>query len=237
VGWHFQPVGLVGIFSAEDDENNLKWLKVPRGQLTFDAEGNDIDGSTYFSRVAHWPSVGESGITIGRGYDAGQQPNVKSDLESVGIMKPLLSWLSGAKGLKTTEARDYLNSAAPEIRKITITRKQQHRLFIYTYEIMLQDVKRISIKMSTLEKYAPYIPSSEAEKVWNAIDPKIKDLMVDLRYRGDYKPATRNKIQTLCYQNNFSALKLVMQDSGFWKGLHGVPADRFNKRVEYTNDW
>jgi hypothetical protein len=237
VGWHFQPVGLTGIFSAEDDENDLKWLKVPRGQLTFDAEGNDIDGSTYFSRVAHWPAVGESGITIGRGYDVGQQPNVMNDLKNAGITEPLLSWLAEAKGLKVKEASDYLNNVAPEIRKSTITRKQQHKLFIYTYEIMLRDVKRISTKVPTLEKYAPDIPRSEAEKVWNAIDPKIKDLMVDLRYRGDYKPATRNKIQALCYQNNFNAIKLAMQDAGFWKGLHGVPADRFNKRVEYTNDW
>lgn len=31
--------------------------------------------------------------------------------------------------------------------------------------------------------------------------------MIDLRYRGDYKPATREKIQEFCCRNDFSSLK------------------------------
>jgi len=40
-------------------------LRVPRGQLTFDAEGLDVPGR-FFSRVLHVPS-GASGVTLGRG--------------------------------------------------------------------------------------------------------------------------------------------------------------------------
>ncbi|WP_239419938.1 pesticin C-terminus-like muramidase [Pseudomonas saudimassiliensis] len=114
---------------------------MPKGQLTFDVEGNDDESSIYFSRVAHWPRLGASGITIGRGYDIGHQSNVKSDLESVGITEPLLSWLEGAQGLTRNAARDYLQNASPEIRRHQITRKQQQELFLLAYERMENDVK------------------------------------------------------------------------------------------------
>lgn len=234
--WHFQPIGLAGNFSVLDDENDLKWLKVPRGQLTFDVEGNDIENSIYFSRVAHWPPVGNSGVTLGRGYDIGQQPNVTADLESVGIGEPFLSWIVGGQGKRQMEARDYLAEASAENRQHKFTRKQQHQLFVYTYQLMEADVRRISVANATLNKYLPSMVS-QGEEAWNAIDGKIKDLMIDLRYRGDYKPATREKIQEYCYKNEFSGLKQAMRDEMFWISTHNVPPDRFNKRKEFTSDW
>jgi len=45
--------------------------KVKKGQVTFDAEGTDIESSKYFSRVIHWPGNALSRVTIGRGYDMG----------------------------------------------------------------------------------------------------------------------------------------------------------------------
>ncbi len=234
--WHFHPLGLAGSHNMPEDENDLKWLKVPYGQLTFDIEGNDNQNSIYFSRVAHWPPVGNSGITLGRGYDIGQQPNVRFDLESIGIVDPFLSWLIGGQGKTQLEARDYLSAASAINRKHTITRKQQYKLFIYTYQSLETDVKRISIANATINKYLPSM-ADRGEVAWKAIDRKIKELMVDLRYRGDYKPATREKIQEYCYKNDFLSLKQVMRDEAFWVSTHNVPSDRFNRRKEYTNDW
>src|SRR5690606_34158303 len=62
---HLHPIGFI--------ENISTWcfgdcLTMSQGQVTFDAEGNDIPGNAYFSRVLHWPG-GASGVTIGRGYD------------------------------------------------------------------------------------------------------------------------------------------------------------------------
>lgn len=234
--WHFQPTGLIFGHISLEDENDLKWLKVPRGQLTFDVEGNDRPDSIYFSRVAHWPPVGNSGVTIGRGYDIGQQPSVQADLGSVGISEPFLSWLVTGQGKTQLGARNYLSTAPESIRKQTITRKQQHQLFLYTYRLMEADVKRICIANVTLKKYFPAMVN-QGEEAWNAIEQEIKDLMIDLRYRGDYKPATREKIQELCYKNDFTSLKQAMQDEAFWVLIHKVPPDRFNKRKEYVNDW
>ncbi|MFH4947371.1 hypothetical protein ABC506_28575, partial [Enterobacter hormaechei] len=52
--WHMHPVVFLSSM-MDENEMALKWLKVPKGQLTFDAEGNDINTSPWFSRKIHWP--------------------------------------------------------------------------------------------------------------------------------------------------------------------------------------
>lgn len=223
--WHVH-LGLVGNFFALDGDNDLKWLKVEKGQLTFDVEGNDLENAAnplhmYFSRKVHWPG-GASGITIGRGYDLGQRPNPESDLAAVGITEPLLGWLIGSKGLSGTAARDYLNSASQEIRKIFITRKQQHKLFVPIYDYMKSEVIRISDKSAVVNLYG--------HLDWDATDPKIQDVAVDLIYRGDYTGDARVLIQRHMTDNNLSAFSDVMSDRSKWES---VPEQRFNSRVNY----
>lgn len=223
VVWHFHPTWWVAAFQIADDSDDLKWLKVPRGQLTFDVEGNDINDSIYFSRVAHWPPVGASGVTIGRGYDVGNQNNVRAELERAGISEPLLSWLDGAKGLKKDLARDYLHNATLEIKKHRITRKQQHILFLFTYEAMSNDVKRICNKVDVVEAFGT--------TDWEALNPKIKDMLVDLRYRGDYTPYIRSKIQGHVANNNLAGFRNIINDRSIWPD--NLPEDRFTKRNLY----
>lgn len=219
--WHFQVLGLIGSFSLLDDENDLKWLKVPRGQLTFDAEGNDIANSIHFSRVAHWPK-GPSGVTIGRGYDLGQRPNPETDLTEAGVPEPLFSWLIGAKGLKGQAAKLYLDAASEEIKQFQITRKQQYKLFIPVYEFMKSEVIRISGSPANIEDYG--------HLNWGATNSKIQDIAVDLIYRGDYTPNTRKSVQQHIIDNDLPALSATMADDSKWPG---VPSDRFNRRANY----
>jgi hypothetical protein len=219
--WHFQVAGLIATFSIFEDENDLKWLKVPYGQLTFDVEGNDVATSIHFSRVAHWPQ-GPSGITIGRGYDLGQRPNPETDLTEAGVPEPLFSWLIAAKGLKGQAAKTYLDAASEEIRKFQITRKQQYKLFIPVYEFMKSEVIRISGSPANIEDYG-YL-------TWETTDSKIQDIAVDLIYRGDYTPNTRKSVQQHIVDNNLPALSTTMADSSKWPG---VPSDRFNRRANY----
>ncbi|CAD2266708.1 hypothetical protein B6N17_001030 [Stutzerimonas stutzeri] len=224
--WHIQIIGLMANFSLIYDENDLKWLKVPRGQLTFDAEGNDIKGSHFFSRVPHWPAVGASGVTIGRGYDVGHQPKVRDDLECVGISEPLLSWLSGGKGLTKNMARDYLNSASAGIRSTQITRKQQHDLFVFVYEFMEKDVRRICEKRDVIEAYGA--------TDWDALHPKIKDMLVDLRYRGDYTPNIRSLLQEHVANNDLTRFSRVIKNRSNWP--QNLPSDRFLRRSRYIDE-
>lgn len=224
--YHFHPIAVINNFLAMDDENDLKWLNVDRGQLTFDVEGNDLEDSEnslhmYFSRKAHWPG-GVSGITIGRGYDLGQRPNSESDLVSVGVNAPLLGWLLDARGLSGYAARDYLNNASQEIRKTFITRKQQHLLFVSVYEFMKNEIIRISNKDDTIALYG--------NLNWDSLNPKIQDIAVDLIYRGDYTGNSRKLIQRHMTSNDFSAFSNVITDRSNWGN---VPEDRFNRRTDY----
>jgi hypothetical protein len=224
--YHFHPIGFIENSLAMDDDNDLKWLKVDKGQLTFDVEGNDLEDPAdplhkYFSRKVHWPG-GVSGITIGRGYDLGQRPNPESDLAAVGINEPLLGWLLGAKGLSGNAARNYLQSANPEIKKIFITRKQQYQLFVPIYEFMKSEVIRISDKTDAINLYG--------RLNWDSTNPKIQDMAIDLIYRGDYTGDSRAIIQRHMTENNLSAFSGVIGDRSKWGN---VPEDRFNRRVDY----
>ncbi|OWP48448.1 hypothetical protein CEG18_23950 [Pseudomonas nitroreducens] len=220
--YHLHPLGMIGLFLSED--NDIRWLRVPNGQFTFDVEGNDIEGSIYFSRVAHWPG-GASGITIGRGYDLGQRPNPVADLNKIGVEEPLLSWLIGAKGLQGVAARNYLHSASLEIKKSKITRKQQYELFLPIYEIMKNRVIAISEKEKYTERYG--------RLDWDRTDEKIRDISVDLIYRGDYHNDSREYIQEPISTNNFSRFKEIISDQSKWQG---VPSERFRKRKEYLSE-
>jgi hypothetical protein len=189
-------------------------------------EGNDLEDPAnplhmYFSRKVHWPG-GVSGITIGRGYDLGQRPNPESDLAAVGVSEPLLGWLLGAKGLSGNAARNYLQSASPEIRKIFITRKQQYQLFVPIYEFMKSEVIRISDKSDAINLYG--------RLNWDSTNPKIQDMAIDLIYRGDYTGDSRALIQRHMTDNNLSAFSGVIGDRSKWGN---VPEDRFNRRVDY----
>ncbi|MBV6752034.1 hypothetical protein KV580_17075 [Pseudomonas chlororaphis] len=222
--WYFHPIGLLANFVAIEDENDLKWLTVERGQLTFDVEGNDIDDPAhplhiYFSRKVHWPG-GASGITIGRGYDLGQRENVEFDLTAANIDEPLYSWLIGAKGLKGQAAKNYLKAASPEIKRFSISRKQQNELFIPVYEFMKSEVIRISEQYSNKREYGALN--------WDSIEKKIQDVIIDLRYRGDYNPESRLLLQRHFIENDLPKLLNVMSNNLNWTN---VPPNRFNRRV------
>ncbi|CAD5197957.1 hypothetical protein [Pseudomonas sp. FEN] len=226
--WHFHPIGLLANFVAIEDENDLKWLKVERGQLTFDVEGNDIDDPAhplhiYFSRKVHWPG-GASGITIGRGYDLGQNKNAEADLLAADIPEPLYSWLIGAKGLRGQAAKNYFKAASPEIKTFSISRKQQYELFQPVYDFMESEVLRISEKIDTTDNYG--------KLNWHSTHKAIKDLIVDLRYRGDYDARSRALLQRHLINNDIDKLYSIISAPKNWPN---VPNDRFNRRISYLD--
>jgi hypothetical protein len=224
--WNLHPIALISNRLTIEDDNNIKWLIVPKGQLTFDAEGNDLDTTRYFSRRVHWPSVGNSGITIGRGYDIGHQPEVVNDLKSVNISEPLLSWLIGAIGLKQKNAETYLNTANENIISTRISRKQQYMLFLKTYKTMEDDVIRICNKIDVIESYGA--------TDWKSLNQKIKDILIDLRYRGDYTPKARKEIQKHVSNNDLHNFTKAIGNRALWP--MNLPTDRFNRRLQFLSN-
>ena len=225
--WHFHPLEFLYVMSGDDDMD-IKWLTVPKGQLTFDAEGNDNKDSPYFSRHIHWPG-GVSGVTIGRGYDLGQQNDPSSDFDSIELSQPLNNWLVESKGFSGLDAKNRYKSADNNIRSYEITRKQQYDLFVITYNRLEADVKRICQKVDTIRMYHPN-PNTTPEQAWDDIPEKIKEVLVDLRYRGDYTPHARSLIQRYAYSGDLSLFGTVLSNKTMWPN---VPQDRFLRRVRF----
>lgn len=225
--WHFHPLEFLYVMSGNDDMD-IKWLTVPKGQLTFDAEGNDNNDSPYFSRHIHWPG-GVSGITIGRGYDLGQQNDPSSDFDFIELSQPLNNWLVESKGMSGLDAKNRYKSADSSISDYEITRKQQYDLFVITYNRLEADVKSICQKPNTIRVYHPN-PNTTPEQTWNDIPEKIKEVLVDLRYRGDYTPHARSLIQRHAYSGDLSSFGQVLSNRTQWSN---VPQDRFLRRVRF----
>lgn len=225
--WHFHPLEFLYVMSGNDDMD-IKWLTVPKGQLTFDAEGNDNNDSPYFSRHIHWPG-GVSGITIGRGYDLGQQNDPSSDFDFIELSQPLNNWLVELKGMSGLDAKNRYKSADSSISDYEITRKQQYDLFVITYNRLEADVKSICQKPNTIRVYHPN-PNTTPEQAWNDIPEKIKEVLVDLRYRGDYTPHARSLIQRHAYSGDLSSFGQVLSNRTQWSN---VPQDRFLRRVRF----
>ena len=82
-----------------------------------------------------------------------------------------------------------------------------------------------------------YFQEGQVEKYgatdWDGLDPIVRDVVVDLRYRGDYTPATRNKVQPIIVANSRSRLKQLMATEQYWRFQLNVPRDRFDRRRKY----
>lgn len=199
---------------------------VDEGQLTFDAEGSE--GGKYHTRKAHWPG-GASGVTIGRGYDLGAHTRAKivEDLTATGVREADASKYAAAAGLKGNEAKTWLAKHKHDL--VEITAEQQEELFETTYEEHLDDVKRISGRYAK-NKAKPGKSAAAFEVDFDHVHPVIKDILVDLRYRGDYTPATRKHVQPAAIANDLVEMAAIMADPSLW---NQVPRDRFERRKRY----
>ena len=87
---------------------------------------------------------------------------------------------------------------------------------------MADDAKRLATKPDVVEAYT--------NTNWDGLNDAIKDVVVDLRYRGDYDARTRKKIQNAIAANDLNAFKSLMSDRDYWVKQRGVPPDRFERR-------
>lgn len=223
-----------------------KKFQVPRGQLTFDSEGMECPNSKskchkYHSRKPHVPDD-LSGVTIGRGYDLKRKSpeQIKADLIAAGLSQEDAEEYAkvGCKVMPKgvcepqfvgEKARKYIRESEDKL--VEITPEQQKKLFEITYSELEEDVKRISNKDDTKNKYG--------EVDFKTLNDKIMDILVDLRFRGDYTPKSRELIQKHVAENNLSKFRDAMR-SKYWtdqsQNPNPVPKDRFNRRIEFLSN-
>lgn len=195
-------------------------LPVPeRGRLTFDAEGQE--GGPWHSRHFHVPSAA-SGLTIGRGYDMKlrSKSDVRDDLIAAGEDPAIAALISQAAGLKGEEAEEFI--AENDLEDFELSKEGQVVLFDIEYAKQEADTRRLATKADVTRAYGA--------TDWDALDGTIKEVLIDLRFRGDYTPRSRRFIQRCVASNDLSEFARLMADRELW---FAVPQDRFERR----RDW
>lgn len=202
---------------------NTDDFQVEAGQLTFDAEGMEQRGR-YFSRNPHVPTD-SSGVTLGRGYDMRDKTPamIQADLLACGLDTTAATLFAKAAGLSGGGGKSFITQH--NLSSFEITPGQQKLLFALTYQQMVSDVLRICQKPDLVARYGV--------TDWAALPAKVRDLVVDLRYRGDYTPSSRERLQPLLVANNSAAIRQLMADETYWCGPEKVPQDRFRRRRDY----
>ncbi len=199
-------------------------IKPDKGLITFNAEGKE--GGFYHSRALHTPGPW-SGVTLGRGYDMRDKSAGKiiRELTQVGVSARNAQKVSKGHGLRGERARQFVIDK--DLLDFSVTPLQQKKLFLISYEDMVSDVKRISRGTKNVGDYGAVD--------WGKLNGGIKDIVFDLRYRGDYTIAARVIIQKNVACNDLKAFKKAMKNRAFWVDKQGVPEVRFNERIAWLN--
>ena len=190
-------------------------IRPTRGRVTFDSEGTE--GGRYHSRVLHVPGT-TSGLTIGRGYDMGSKSagQIATDLIRAGVEVEKARTIAGAANLRGAAAKKFIDDH--HLETFEITPQAQKTLFESSYEAEAASAKAVCERAST--RYGTCN--------WEALHPAIKELVVDLKYRGDYTPRSRELIQQHIVANDLAGLSRVLTDRSKWST---VPPDRFARRA------
>ena len=190
------------------------------GRLTWDAEGDE--GGRFHSRRLHVPD-GNSGLTLGRGFDLRTRAasTVQADLANAGVNPAAAHKISGAAKKWGADASGFV--VDHDLLDYEISPQIQLKLFEKVYAFMLGEITRLSNGIDTIRAYG---------KVdLNRLDKRIVDVLVDLRYRGDYTPASRKFLQKHVASNDFGKFKAEIAKQSNWPQ---VPRARFELRKSYV---
>jgi hypothetical protein len=199
-----------------------RFLQVTFGQPTFNAEGTEAAGP-WFSRQIHYPGGERSGVTIGRGYDMGGRTplQVQRELLLAGVGSKDATLLSTAAGLQGASADIFVAENREHAPIISLEAQQALFERVVTPQI-ISDISRILTK--------PDVQATYGKSEWALLKPEIKELLFDMRYRGDYTPTTRTVLQPHIVSNDTDALLKVMEQRDYWRNL-GVPEARIDARI------
>lgn len=200
-------------------KDNQSVTKPTEGVVTFDSEGTE--GGLYHSRILHVPTE-SSGLTLGRGYDMKEKSTatIISDLVKAGVDAKTAAVIGKASGKKGTAARQFIIDN--DLLDFQITPLAQKDLFDITYVNEAAEAKRVCTLARIEKKYG--------KCDWDKLDYRIKEMIVDLKFRGDYTEESRVNIQTHIVKNDFDKFKEALDDKGKWSS---VPPDRFDRRKKF----
>jgi hypothetical protein len=190
-----------------------------RGIVTFDSEGTE--GGKWHSRRLHVPTDA-SGLTLGRGYDMRTKNpgQIVNDLTKAGVDLDTSRVLSSAVGLKGDDAKEFISDE--DLEEFEIDPCTQRILFDITYDAEAREARRICEKADVTAQYG--------KCDWDHLDPAIRDIVVDLKYRGDFTPHARTILQKFIVAKDLEGFTKVLSDRSNWVQ---VPDDRFGRRKSF----
>ena len=188
------------------DEHPISGLLiVSAGQVTFNAEGNDIPNNRNFSRRIHWPGNAASGVTLGRGYDLGNRSKaaVYNELIRAGVPDVQAGLIAEGAGKKGEAARIFVQNNRDAIG--TISHAMQIRLFEIIYPGYVTSAK------ANYESWTGPYPERVS---WDNLSKPIREIMIDFVYQGftkgeaPMKAGMKNDIdQLIHYIENNATMK------------------------------
>ncbi|WP_432754277.1 hypothetical protein [Pseudomonas sp. WMBT8] len=166
--YHLHAIGLVGNFYAAVEQERLT---VRSGQVTFDAEGNDLADSLYFSRKLHWPA-GKSGVTLGRGYDMRHRtrPQVYSQLIEAGFDSAAAENFSLGATLSGPSAQAFVKQNRDVFGAIS----HQEQI------VLFEEVLYPAYEAAAVRRYESVAVQNSPK--WNELNERIRDVAVDFTY-------------------------------------------------------
>jgi hypothetical protein len=137
---------------------------------------------------------------------------ITMDLFQAGMELTLAKEYARAAGLTSSAARRFLKeSKLPDI-----SADVEKRLFENDYLLHVDDTARIR-KFNSCES-------------WYRLNPAIREVLVDLRYRGDLTNRSISFIWEAVARNDVERFAEKISDRAHWKK---VPKERFRRRVEF----
>ncbi|MBU6955767.1 hypothetical protein [Hahella sp. HN01] len=191
------------------------------GIVTWESEGNE--GGKYHSRKLHVPSA-VSGLTLGRGYDMRRKDAsaIYLDLVNAGVNTKNAEVLKLASGLYGNSAERFIIDN--DLLDFQISANTQLNIFKKSYESESNEVERICGKKDVVLAYG--------ETKWDSLNSAIKDIVIDLKFRGDYTGSARKILQQSIVDNDVDEFKKQLSNKSNWPN---VPKDRFERRNKFLD--
>ncbi len=197
--------------------------------LTFEAEGG---GREKVARP-HWPGS-SSGVTIGAGLDLYQwrepakMKQVEAWLVEAGLDAERVARLLGAADLRMKQARAFERAN----KDIVLEAKGVETLFRRVYAAKVEYTRRV-------------VNGAYWKGSFDAFDARVREMLVDLVFRGDLNPAYEKvapKLRDPIRRGDEEAFIAAIRDVAYWSkmtskslplGRHGEPHDRVLRRANF----
>lgn len=161
----------------------------PPGYFTFHAEGASTNPAT---DSLHFPK-GESGVTIGPGYDLKnrEKEDIYRDMITIGVSKEDANIIKEGSKKMYSDAQSFVDDNKNKIKKLTKAQKIMLFKLIWktAYYPQTKNIYKNKVPKKVFEKDIEVFKKTDSKLFWNKtswddLDDKILDIVVVLHYQG-----------------------------------------------------